>query len=132
MAQEPPSGAKLPILSEEEQTNMLAVGTALRNIGWLSFWSQLALTVVSAVILLFSVGVTGQVGGVSAAVRLCFLFVAVPARLGGNQQPGEWLLFLPGLLSSFVAFPIELPAGWCPLTCQHCHPQHPRQRGNTC
>ncbi len=48
-------------MSEEEQVDRLAVGTALRNIGWLSFWGQLVLTVVSAVILLFSVGVTNQV-----------------------------------------------------------------------
>jgi hypothetical protein len=38
------------------------VGTALRNIGWISFWSQLVLSIVSAVVLLFSTGVTAQVG----------------------------------------------------------------------
>lgn len=48
------------ILSEEEERDRLAVGTALRNIGWLSFWSQLTLTAVAAVILLFSIGVTSQ------------------------------------------------------------------------
>ena len=39
---------------------MLQLGTALRNIGWLSFWSQLILTTVSGVILLFSTGMTSS------------------------------------------------------------------------
>jgi hypothetical protein len=43
-----------------KQKEMLKLGTALRNIGWLSFWGQLILTTVSAVILLFSTGVTSQ------------------------------------------------------------------------
>jgi len=43
---------------------MLQLGTALRNIGWLSFWFQLILTTVSGVILLFSSGIS-SVGVVS-------------------------------------------------------------------
>lgn len=34
---------------------------AVRRYGWLSFWSQLALSVVGGVILLFSVAFTSQV-----------------------------------------------------------------------
>ncbi len=52
---------KLPLPARLPALRALQVGTALRNIGWLSFWAQLTLTVVSAVILLFSVGVTSQV-----------------------------------------------------------------------
>jgi len=39
---------------------MLRLGTALRNIGWLSFWGQLILTTVSGVILLFSSEITSK------------------------------------------------------------------------
>jgi hypothetical protein len=49
---------------DERQEDMLRVGTALRNIGWLSFWGQLILTVVSTTILLFSTGVPAG-GGLS-------------------------------------------------------------------
>ncbi|KAL4451452.1 hypothetical protein ABPG75_007114 [Micractinium tetrahymenae] len=54
------TGGKL----SERQEDMLRVGTALRNIGWLSFWGQLVLTVVSTIILLFS---AGTVAGTSAS-----------------------------------------------------------------
>jgi hypothetical protein len=55
----------------------LALGTALRNIGWISFWAQLALTSVAAVILLFSVGVTS--GGTLAVSGLDFCTLAAVA-----------------------------------------------------
>ncbi|KFM23060.1 hypothetical protein F751_0444 [Auxenochlorella protothecoides] len=40
--------------------NALAMGTALRNIGWLSFWAQLTLTIVASGILIFSTGIISQ------------------------------------------------------------------------
>lgn len=52
--QSPLEGGKL----SEQQEDMLRVGTALRNVGWLSFWGQLTLTTVSTTILLFSTGVS--------------------------------------------------------------------------
>eukprot|EP00887_Chlorella_sp_A99_P002916 scaffold6.g2916.t1 len=55
---------------------VLQVGTALRNIGWLSFWAQLVLNTVSAVILLFSTGVSG-------AGRVALSFIDI-ATLGGE------------------------------------------------
>lgn len=50
---------------DEAAQDMLAAGTALRNIGWLSFWSQLTLNVVAAVILVFSTGATTAGAGIA-------------------------------------------------------------------
>lgn len=61
----------------EQQQDMLRVGTALRNIGWLSFWGQLVLTVVSTTILLFSTGVPlGAAASSGSVVALTFIDVA--------------------------------------------------------
>ncbi|PRW56211.1 TIC chloroplastic [Chlorella sorokiniana] len=69
------------------QEDMLRVGTALRNIGWLSFWGQLALTVVSTVILLFSTGVPSATG-------VQFSFIDIATLLG----------IVCGYLSTFLAW----------------------------
>lgn len=80
---------------------MLKLGTALRNIGWLSFWSQLVLTMVSAVILLFSTGVTSAgslsinpidactLGAVAAGIittGLSWTWIRVGRRLASFQD----------------------------------------------
>mmetsp|Transcript_10069 Transcript_10069/g.27413 ORF Transcript_10069/g.27413 Transcript_10069/m.27413 type:complete len:222 (-) Transcript_10069:306-971(-) len=41
------------------------LSTAIRNIGWISFWSQFVLSVVSGVVLLFSTGATSGAAQVS-------------------------------------------------------------------
>lgn len=81
--QQPPAEGKL----DERQEDMLRVGTALRNIGWLSFWGQLVLTVVSTTILLFSTGVPSG-GGVS------FTFVDIATLFG----------IVCGYISTFLAW----------------------------
>lgn len=67
---------------DERQEDMLRAGTALRNIGWLSFWGQLALTVVSTTILLFSTGVPSSTG--------------IQVRAPGWGSPAGWLRMLEG------------------------------------
>ena len=44
----------------EQQREQLKLGTALRKIGWISFYAQLVLSTVSGVILLFSSGITSS------------------------------------------------------------------------
>lgn len=80
---------------------MLQLGTALRNIGWLSFWGQLILTTVSGVILLFSTGVTSSgklsvnpidvctLGGVACGLitsALSWTWIRAGRRLGFLQE----------------------------------------------
>ncbi|PSC69013.1 TIC chloroplastic isoform A [Micractinium conductrix] len=71
--------------------DMLRVGTALRNIGWMSFWGQLALTTVSTVILLFSSGSNAAAAGTGA---LPFSFIDVATLVG----------VLCGYISTFLAW----------------------------
>ena len=82
----PPNDQELTTAQKE----MLQLGTALRNIGWLSFWSQLILTSVSAVILLFSVGVTSQ-GSLSINAIDIFTFVGVAAGLMTTGLSWTWI-----------------------------------------
>lgn len=77
------AGGKL----NQHQEDMLRVGTALRNIGWLSFWGQLVLTVVSTVILLFS---AGTVAGTTAS----FTFMDIANLFG----------IVCGYISTFLAW----------------------------
>ena len=46
---------------EPAKKNLLRAATACRRYGWISFWLQLTLSIVSAIILLFSVAFTSQV-----------------------------------------------------------------------
>jgi hypothetical protein len=58
--------SKRQVSSDNEASqDILAAGTALRNIGWLSFWSQLTLNVVAAIILVFSTGATSAGAGIA-------------------------------------------------------------------
>jgi hypothetical protein len=69
---------------------MLQLGTALRNIGWLSFWGQLILTTVSAVILLFSTGVTSQ-GALSVnPIDIC-TFIGVACGMITTSLSWTWI-----------------------------------------
>lgn len=81
--QSPLEGGRL----DQAQEDMLRVGTALRNIGWLSFWGQLTLTVVSTTILLFSTGVPSATG-------VQFSFIDIATLLG----------IVCGYLSTFLAW----------------------------
>ena len=48
------------LLSEVARQNLLRAGLACRRYGWISFWVQLVLTCVAAVITLFSLAFTTQ------------------------------------------------------------------------
>ena len=54
-------------MSEPAKKSLDRTANACHRVGWLSFWTQLSLSVVSAGILLFSVAFTSQV--ISAALR---------------------------------------------------------------
>lgn len=79
-----------PPRTNEAAQDLLAAGTALRNIGWLSFWSQLSLNVVAAVILLFSTGAASAGAGVPVALSPLDI-----CTMGG---------VLCGLISTFLAW----------------------------
>ena len=51
-----------PAINEAARKALSKAAGACRRVGWFSFWTQLTLSVVSAVILLFSVAFTAQVG----------------------------------------------------------------------
>ena len=53
------SGSLLP---DPARRNLQSAAAACRRFGWIGFWSQLTLSIVSAIILLFSVAFTAQVG----------------------------------------------------------------------
>ncbi|KAK9827073.1 hypothetical protein WJX74_005567 [Apatococcus lobatus] len=68
-----------PPISEQARRNLVKAANACRRYGWLSFWSQLILSVVSACILLFSVAFTAQNGpGISL---YCTLFGVIAGFL---------------------------------------------------
>ena len=54
-------------MSEPAKKSLDRTANACHRVGWLSFWTQLSLSVVSAGILLFSVAFTSQVGPASGA-----------------------------------------------------------------
>jgi hypothetical protein len=58
---------KPDILSEVARLNLKNAANACRRCGWLSFWVQLILTTVAAVIILFSLAFTAQATGPSIA-----------------------------------------------------------------
>lgn len=58
---------KPDILSEVARLNLKNAANACRRCGWLSFWVQLILTTVAAVIILFSLAFTAQAAGPSIA-----------------------------------------------------------------
>lgn len=49
-------------VSEVARQNLRKAANACRRYGWLSFWVQLVLNTVAAVVLLFSLAFTSQVG----------------------------------------------------------------------
>ena len=49
-----------PAINEAARKALSKAAGACRRVGWFSFWTQLTLSVVSAVILLFSVAFTAQ------------------------------------------------------------------------
>jgi len=53
-------------LSEPAKAALARATGAMRRYGWIAFWTQLTLSVVSGVILLFSVAFTSQVGAAAA------------------------------------------------------------------
>ena len=64
-AQESPqggSGSSSSLLPDPARRNLQSAAAACRRFGWIGFWSQLTLSIVSAIILLFSVAFTSQVG----------------------------------------------------------------------
>ena len=65
-AQESPKGgggaSSGSLLPDPARRNLQSAAAACRRFGWIGFWSQLTLSIVSAIILLFSVAFTSQVG----------------------------------------------------------------------
>lgn len=59
---DPPVQVTSASISEPARKNLANAAAACRRFGWLSFWTQLVLSVVSAIILLFSVAFTSLVG----------------------------------------------------------------------
>ena len=57
----PPAKVTSASISEPARKNLANAAAACRRFGWLSFWTQLVLSVVSAIILLFSVAFTSMV-----------------------------------------------------------------------
>lgn len=57
----PPAKVTSASISEPARKNLTNAAAACRRFGWLSFWTQLVLSVVSAIILLFSVAFTSMV-----------------------------------------------------------------------
>lgn len=58
----PPAQVTSANISEPARKNLANAAAACRRFGWLSFWTQLVLSVVSAIILLFSVAFTSLNG----------------------------------------------------------------------
>lgn len=58
----PPLGASPLDVSEVARQNLKKAATACRRYGWISFWVQLVLNTVAAIVLLFSLAFTSQVG----------------------------------------------------------------------
>lgn len=76
------------------------VATAFRIVGWISFWTQIVLAVISAVVLLFAAGSFGA----STAVPPAIPGVPTTVPTGGGVNPGTGAgLFLAvlGLLALF-------------------------------
>jgi hypothetical protein len=79
-----------PMQLTPTQEDKLQLGTALRRIGWMSFWSQLVLTSVAAVILLFSTGVTAD-GGLSIGPMDACTLVGVVCGLITTFLSWTWI-----------------------------------------
>lgn len=58
----PPLGAPPADVSEVARQNLKKAAIACRRYGWISFWVQLVLNTVAAIVLLFSLAFTSQVG----------------------------------------------------------------------
>lgn len=58
-----------PAVTEPARRNLQAAASASRRFGWISFWSQLCLSVVSALILIFSVSFSATVRIFPTATR---------------------------------------------------------------
>lgn len=73
-----PSAPELPVdrLGEAARKALTRATAAVRRYGWLSFWAQLSLSVVSGVILLFSVAFTSQSGPKAALYLTLFGILA--------------------------------------------------------
>lgn len=71
----PPVQVTSASISEPARKNLANAAAACRRFGWLSFWTQLVLSVVSAIILLFSVAFTSLV----SCLSLLSTHLVVPA-----------------------------------------------------
>ena len=60
--------AKATRLGESGRTNLRRAAQNLKSLGWMSFWAQLALTLVSIVITIFSVAFTREASQVGQGV----------------------------------------------------------------
>lgn len=74
----------------QQETDMFQLGTALKNIGWISFWAQLILSTVSGVVLLFSTGVTSG-GNIAATPTDVCTLVGVGCGLITSMLSWTWI-----------------------------------------
>ena len=89
-----PSAPELPPreeITEAAKRALTTATTAVKRLGWISFWVQMTLSVVSAVILLFSVAFTSQVsgeevgGGRRRGLHTLIAFPASACRVGPRR-----------------------------------------------
>ena len=73
-------------MSEVARENLKKAANACRRYGWISFWTQLVLTTIAAVILLFSMAFTAQVKAFGGFVALSQLVVKVNALRPGAAR----------------------------------------------
>ena len=73
-----------------EEGDRLQLGTALRNLGFISFWAQLVLSVVSGVVLLFSMGVTSGGSIITSPTDVCTL-IGVGCGLFTSMLSWSWI-----------------------------------------
>jgi hypothetical protein len=86
-ASNPNASAAMGAISASESAQL---GTALRNIGWISFWAQLILSTVSGVVLLFSTGVTSGGAFAPSPTDVCTL-VGVASGLLATFLSWTWV-----------------------------------------
>lgn len=87
------SSARLALSSAQftqQENDLFQLGTALKNIGWISFWSQLILSTVSGVVLLFSTGVTSG-GNLAATPTDVCTMVGVACGLITSMLSWTWI-----------------------------------------
>lgn len=114
-------------VSEVARQNLKKAANACRRYGWISFWVQLVLNTVAAVVLLFSLAFTSQVGagyylggwvgGRGCASSLCIFFTKAVRVAGRRLMVLQFRASLAFSCSTFL----------CCALCLCCCPSPPPQ-----